>query len=209
MVAMIYSFSGIASADDEVPDSCNGSIEKQAYNSGFLSGSSIVEMAWLKLDQCDLVERFETIVLNILASMAIPEGSSTYVACRYAGFANGVMAEVDKVYQYCQGLCYYEGEIIGQMVAETYCMLSLALGGLATADDFIRAPVQICGFHFELACDVTYLFETITYVHPITYGICEPYTHGDYWVVWDQVRNNQCAYNIMPPEELPPRDRDW
>jgi hypothetical protein len=203
LVAMIYSFASTAVADD-IPASCTGTYETQAYKAGLMSGTNIVEMAWARLDNCDLVERFETIVINILQSMKLPENASTVTACRYAGFANGIIEEVDNIYRYCEGLCYYEGEIIGKLVATVYCELSISLGGLVTADEFIRSPVQICGFHFEFACDVTYLFDTMTYVNG--FGSCDEYTYGEYFEVWDQVRNNQCAYNIQ--EDIPISNAD-
>lgn len=194
LVTMICLFGSTAVAY-EIPNSCTGTYEAQAYNSGLMSGTNIVQMAWARLDNCDLIERFETIVVNILENMQLPPQASSVVACRYAGFANGIIQEVDNIYDYCQGLCYYEGEIIGQLVATAYCELSISLGGLMTADEFIRSPVRICGFHFEFACDVTFLFDTMTYAN--AFGTCEEYTYGDYYDVWDQVRNNQCAYNIQ------------
>ena len=190
-----------ASAQDDIPESCTGNYERIAYNAGLASGTSIVSMAWNSVDDCDNIELFETIVTSIVDRLTLPENSSTTVACRYAGYINGIMAAINDIYRECEALCYYEGVLIGDFAAKAYCDLSLAIGGLSEADDFIRAPVQLCGFNFEFACDVTFLFTTLTYFNVI--GYCEQYTYGAYYDVWDQVRNNQCAYDIvlLPPFE--------
>ena len=117
------------------------------------------------------------------------------------------MNEIDGIYRDCAVLCYNEGVIIGELAAIVYCEISLQLGGLATADQFIRMPVQMCGFNFEFGCDINFMSLSFEYTNDL--GSCEQYTWcGDYFDVWDQVRNNQCAYGIGNPPTFVPSEKN-
>jgi hypothetical protein len=114
----------------------------------------------------------------------------------------------------CSVSCRDEGELIGEISAIAYCQLSLALDGLASADDFMRLPVQFCGEWFRLVCDLEYNTITRAYVDDtwddpettdVNEGECKRYTDmGDVidpetgdpmWEpVWNQVRDIQCSF---------------
>jgi len=190
----------------EVPPICDESDwNRSGYIAGVVTGQNLLTSAWLKIKTCDLIERFESIVMPLVFRLEPLNDASLYTACRYSGYRNGIMSAMDSLYRCCEETCYRDGEIIGEIVATMYCELSLMLNGLATAEEFVRAPVQLCGFNFEFACDITFLYETMSYVNDI--GACFPYTIEPHYEVWDQVRNNSCAYKIeeiIPPPDGPP-----
>ena len=207
LVACIITLETAVSAD-EVPEMCEGPYETMFYNAGVATGQNLVDMAWNMIDDCDKIEYFESVIVSLLERLAPPENASLTVLCRYAGYAKGIMSRIDDIYTGCEVICYNEGMIIGELAAIAYCEISLQLGGLDTADQFIRMPVQMCGFNFEFGCDIKFMSLTFEYTN--IYGSCEQYTwYGDYFEVWDQVRNNQCAYGIEDPSPVePPEEKD-
>ena len=185
ITAIFLLINGKVLANDEIPESCTGTYEQIAYEAGKASGESIVNMAWNMLNDCDQVDYFKTIVLDIVSRLTLPANVPTAVTCRYAGYISGTMKRTRAIYRECRCLCYREGEIIAQIVAKAYCDLSIALGGLAALDEYIiREPVDMCGFNYQFACDINFMFTTFTYSNSI--GSCEPYTHPPYWWIWNQ-----------------------
>ena len=202
LVIVFSTMESVAFADDEMPASCTGGYEEIAYNAGWTSGSNLVAMAWAMVNDCSRIEYFEYVIKSNIDRLTVPPWASPDVACRYAGYVNGTMHAIYDIYQECEIRCYNDGTIIGEFSAKMYCDLSLAFNGLSLDDDFIRAPVQLCGYNFEFACDFTFMYVTFTYSNAL--GFCEPYTRDPYFEVWDQARNNQCAYDIIYPPPPPP-----
>jgi hypothetical protein len=190
-----------AGAQAQVPDECQDSVSQRAYNAGALTGASLTRQAWNAVNDCDRVEDFETIILNTLDKYDLPQNAPNYLICRYSGLVQGILDTLDILYQNCVEQCEAEGEIAGDVSAIAYCELSIALGGLTSADAFIRGPVQVCGLSFEVGCDS--MFNATSLVYANAMGTCLPYTEDPFDVVWDQARYYQCAYNPIPP---PPTD---
>jgi hypothetical protein len=194
----------------EIPEYCSQDdpygAKARAYNAGALSGGNLVSMMWSALrEDCDRIELLESIaVSNLQRFNWSGDDVSEVVACRFAGYANGILAKIDELYRYCEKMCYLEGQMIGEIAAVAYCELSLAFDGLVVPDGLIRAPVQICGLQFEFACDSTFIDITFSYANPL--GVCIIYAFDSYFDVWNQTRNNQCAYYIVDPPEtsVPP-----
>jgi hypothetical protein len=195
---------------EEIPEYCSQDdsygAKTRAYNAGALSGENLVSMMWSALrEDCDRIELLESIAVSNLQRFNWSGDESDVVACRFAGYANGILAKIDELYRYCEKMCYLEGQMIGEIAAIAYCELSLAFGGLVVPDGLIRAPVQICGLQFEFACDSTFIDITFSYENIL--GACFIYAFDTYFEVWNQTRNNQCAYYIVePPTEtsVPP-----
>jgi len=174
---------------DAIPESCTGTYELQIYNAGVLSGENIVTMGWKVINDCQQIETFDNIVMDLVRRFQLPVNASTITMCRYSGYVNGVMAAVSDIYQNCEGLCYNEGAILGRLAGTIYCDLSIALGGLAKPDDFIVAPVNTCGPSFTFACKESYKNTTDNYTPT---GSCTPYTKDPYTEVWTQFRDIEC-----------------
>jgi len=198
LCAAVILGAGTSRADEgtTVPPGCQeGARSQRAYEAGRLQGKSLVQRAWLMVNDCDQLERFSDIVVANVESYVLSDNSA-YVICRYTGMTDGVYEELDNVWLQCGGECCSEGEVIGELAAEIYCQLSILLDGLASPDLFLRRPVHTCGFAFEVCCDIDYV------VVSQEYPMCLPYTLDPYYDVWDATRVMQCSYT--PPEVIPP-----
>jgi hypothetical protein len=206
----------------DLPPECTSIFNKRAYNTGIATGYSIVSQAWAGIaEDCDRLEEFETIVIDNIIAYVLPGEASQFTLCRYSGHIEGMLQAIDDLYVECGGECAEEGMLIGEISAIAYCQLSFALEGLATADDFVRLPVQFCGEVFQINCDlrfntVTRTLEDDAWDNPettdINEGMCRRYTdQGDVldpesgeplWEpVWNQVRTIQCAYYVEPDKD--------
>lgn len=184
-----------ASRADDVPPGCQESARTvRAYNSGFQQGLSLVESAWMAVDDCDQLELFSDLVIANVENYVLT-GSSAYVVCRYTGMTDGVYAGLDEVWLQCGGDCCDEGEAIGELAAEIYCQLSILLGGLGEPDLFVRRPVWTCGFSFQTCCDSMFVGFSQDFPE------CLPYTEDPYYDIWDGTRVMQCSYT--PPDPPP------
>jgi len=186
-----------------IPATCNATTQGQnAYKTGLRLGERIVQTAWNRVNDCDRLEYFLMIVEDNVGRLTLPPNPSTSTVCRYTGTVDGVYNMLDSLYGTCADECFLDGEFAGGLSGEVYCELSIALGGLEEADNFLRGPVQVCGFNFEVGCDSAFIATTISYGN--SDGVCEPFTLGEFFAVWDQARNNQCAYEPEPDPATPP-----
>lgn len=199
---MALSRTETAFADDiPIPPACQASsFIQNAYKSGVAQGKYLVDRAWLSVANCDRLETFTDIVIANVENYALI-GTSAYSICRYTGLHDGVYQELDIVWNTCNGECCEEGSVIGDLSAKLYCKLSILLDGLAAPDEFVRRPVFVCGFAFEMCCDGDFFGTSITYKGLDLFGElkeCLPYTDGEFFTVWDETRILQCAYT--PPD---------
>ncbi len=191
----------VLAADIPIPPACQtSSLTKNAYRAGVMQGKVLVDRAWLSVANCDRLETFTDIVVANVENYTL-SGSSAYNICRYTGLHDGVYQELDIVWNTCNGECCDEGSVIGDLSAKLYCKLSILLDGLAAPDEFVRRPVFLCGFAFEMCCDADFFGTSVSYKGLDLFGdlkACLPYTDGEYFTVWDETRILQCAYT--PPD---------
>jgi hypothetical protein len=193
-----------AEANSDVPVSCRATAGTvSAYRTGLRTGKTIVSSAWNRVRDCDRVDYFLEVVEGNVSRLTLPANPSTSTVCRYTGTADGVYSELENLYGTCADQCFLDGEMAGALSGEIYCELSIALGGLVAADDFLRGPVQVCGLSFEIGCDSAFIDTTVDYSNED--GVCRPYTEEEFFAVWDQARNNQCAYEPIEPDPMPVR----
>jgi hypothetical protein len=190
----------------DVPASCQvDARSQQQYLSGVSFGQLVVDQAWNTINQdCGQLESFSSILENSFNALTLPPDASRAVQCRHAGMINGGIDALDNLWPVCTNLCTTDGLDIGKLIGKLYCDLSIALGGLEPADDFIRGPVMWCQFLGQTFCDVSYMSFTPTYESPV--GACRPYTVEPHYETWDQFRNNGCAENPIPPSMLEPEE---
>jgi len=186
-------------AEAQLPNQCSSATNTRAFRAGRMAGSSLVRQSWASLNDCDRVEQFEDLVTSSLERYVPGNAPTLYTQCRFAGVVQGVLDELDTVFVDCTDACFREGKFAGEISAFAYCELSIALNGLETADDFLRGPVQVCGFSFEVGCDSEFIAVASSYENEL--GACEPFTVNTFVEVFDQARENQCAYNPLDPEE--------
>jgi hypothetical protein len=189
---------GEARAQPDVPPGCADDRDARSYALGVMLGERIVSSAWARIADCDRVDYFSDVVAANLERLSLRPGASNYLICRYTGTYDGVFNALESMIGTCADQCFLDGELAGELSAEIYCELSIMLGGLALADDFLRGPVEICGLNFEIGCDSAFMSTTWTYAN--AFGVCEPYTTGEFFAVWDQARNNQCLYSPDPDD---------
>jgi hypothetical protein len=195
---------GAAQADTPIvyPPLCGTTVPiKNAYKAGLKLGEKVVQVSWNSINDCDQVEHFLDIVYEDVSRLTLPQNPSLATTCRYTGTVDGVYNKLDELYGTCADECFLDGQFAGELSGEVYCELSIALGGLAVADGFMRGPVAVCGFNFEVGCDSSFVALTTSYAN--TDGLCEPFTEGEFSDVWEQARVNQCAYEPIPePDPL-------
>ncbi len=184
----------------EPPSSCQSFLTKRAYVSGFRSGESLVQQAYNSVNDCSLIDEFLDIVLNDVDRLTLPTGASDYLVCRFGGIIDGVVEKAFELVGECENQCFMDGAVLGEISADAYCLLSIALDGLDTADEFIRGAVATCGFAFELGCDASFTSVTRSYVDDFGFS-CVEYTEGEHAEVWTQWRINQCAFDPEEPED--------
>ena len=199
-VALVAVVATAGQAQAAPPANCATGLAASSYKTGQKLGKTMVKSAWHNVDDCDRIDQFLEILEGNVSRLTLKAGASNSTVCRYTGTVDGVYEELDTLYGTCADQCFLDGEFAGQLSAEVYCELSIALGGLAEADDFLRGPVAICGLNFEIGCDSAFIGVSLEYSNPD--GVCATYTEGDYETVWDQARNNQCAYVIEEPNPL-------
>lgn len=178
-----------------LPLNCSGGSALRFYNNGVMQGRNLGASAWGSVNDCDSLETFENIVMNNLNDFVVPPGSSNAVICRHSGMTEGIIQQLEVISQRCASLCAREGKIIGQLSALLYCQLSNALGGLSNPDLFIRRPVFVCGFNYQVSCDAKFVGDT--------QNNCSSYTRNPWIAVWNKTRHNQCAYDpaLQPVED--------
>lgn len=194
-----------ASAQD-VPAACSGALNTRAFNVGKMTGTSLLRQAWNAVNDCDRIEEFEDMVIPVLLRYSPGDAPTPYTQCRFLGLVQGMLDELDGLFTGCANQCFQEGQFAGELSALAYCELSIALGGLVTADQFLRGPVQVCGLSFELGCDSKFSTFATFYTNDLGER-CEPFTEdadgcpgsgdGCFFEVFDQARENQCAYNPL------------
>jgi hypothetical protein len=191
---------------------------KIAYSTGIVKGKAIVAQTWAGIEEnCGRLDEFETIIINNLMDYELPSAASQYVVDRYSGHVEGMLQEIDKIYAAnCNcGKCSYCGAtFFGEISAIAYCQLSFALEGLATADNFVPVPMQLCDELDQIMCELMYSAVTRAYIDDawddpettdVNEGECKRYTDmGDVldpdtgdpmWEpVWHQVRDIQCSF---------------
>lgn len=202
VLALTLSLAASTAMAEEIPPACQESnFVMRGYLSGVAQGKSLVQRAWLSVNNCDELERFTDIVVSNVQNYVLT-GASTYAICRHSGLLDGVFQQLDDVWLSCDGMCCQEGEVIGELSAELYCQLSILLDGLAEPDDFIRRPVYMCGFAFETCCDASFVGTSMSFFGLDGKGAlvaCKDYTEQPFFEVWDGTREIQCAYE-PPPE---------
>jgi hypothetical protein len=175
------------------PPGCTARRDHSGYVAGLAQGRALVRQSFALINDCDEIERFSDMVIANVSRLTLPKRASAYLACRYGGTVDGVYEAIDEIFASCGDTCFAEGVAFGEIAGNAYCTLSIALGGLSTADAFTRGPVLLCGAQFETGCDSSFMGTTFDFGR----GACLPFTVAPFDDVWDQFRNNQCIYE--PP----------
>ncbi|MDI3287989.1 hypothetical protein [Polyangium sp. 15x6] len=189
-----------------VPPKYRGFAEKVGFEAGRGPGRAIAREAVEKADVCDRLDRVaERMMAKARRS---PRGmrKNPRALCEYAGTVQGIYDTLHGMAAKCSAHCCSEGKIVGEISAEVYCHLSIALDGLSVTDYLPRKPPSLCGAAFESCCEATFTEVTQSYVDAEGQQ-CRAYTEGAFLPAWEQSLNDQCAFALetqAAPPEAPP-----
>lgn len=198
VIALCAAFAPKVAEAQPVPPICNTAREVRQFLVGVRAGRSLgaqaiasVEEASAEPNICDDIEaidQLQALIEDIVEDLVdIPP--SEIAACRLQGQIVGLLAEVADLQDTCEDTCIADGEFIGEISAQLYCALSIALDGLGLAELFDRLATTVCGELFEDACDGAF-FDTAT-----SDLECVEFTEDPFDDVFNVAQNNQCASN--------------
>ncbi len=185
------------SCTNTVPEICSQPNLARIYRYQWTVARQAVARIWdTKVNDCDKGEEFANWVIEKIYAMEarIEQDSTEENNCRIIGLIDGALVGLDIVQEYCGLYCFLSGNVVGTIAAKAYCELAIETNGAINAEQWVRQPVNICGLHFEIACETTFLTDTLSYVNEL--GACQPYTEGDYLETWDNSREKSCDYSL-------------
>jgi hypothetical protein len=192
----------LPTASADAPDECLSGRNNRMYNLGVRKGRNLAQQAFHSTDvdaDCDNVDAFQEAILDAIDTVSLATPPSTASLCHFKGTIDGLLAELEDIQDEC-GLggpsCFLEGEFIGQVSAQLYCELSIALGGLAYPDEeFLPGPVDDCDADFEAGCQQAFG------VTANADAECVEFTEHPFDGVFEDTRDNQCVANPLPSED--------
>ncbi len=182
------------------PAQCTEAKLAKKYQQGVTRGVRVVSKAWKRTGSCALIEAF---VDSVLTDFDVEVASDPTTEekpgkrCRLSGRLDGLFAALDSVQAYCDSKCVADGELIGRIEAIAYCNLVIDAAGAIDPEPWLRLPVGVCGFEFEVSCDAKFLGVTSSYA--TASGACGPYTQSPYLDIWNRSRLKSCDYYQSAP----------
>lgn len=168
------------------PPGCGTGSAAAMYDVGVANGRSLTARAWAQVNDCFALESFYNLIEEGLNLLSVAPGSGKLAACRIGGTGDGIFQKLLDIDRTCTNQCIQAGEEIGEVMARLYCLISIALNGIAPAPEFIQGPLGICGINMRLTCETTF-FATAQ-----SYPGCGPYTRGPFEVSYRAEMNNAC-----------------
>jgi hypothetical protein len=148
------------------------------------------------VDDCDRVDEFADRVIQRITNMQsrVDQVSGRRnKRCLIAGIVDGGYDSLEIIQDQCWETCFFDGELVGTVSAQRYCELAIETNGDIEAEEWVRQPINTCGFDFEMSCDGAFVGESYDYRN--AQGRCLPYTEGDFFDVWDNTRLRACDYS--------------
>jgi len=204
VLAVCAGFAVVPTVEADVPIPtpafCDPGREARFFVLGVRKGRNLADAAIARvggLDACedlDALDALREIIAEVVDGIAVPVGATEAVQCHVAGQVAGLLAEIEELQEECGGICIADGDFIGEISAQLYCALSIALDGLVPVELFERLATDACGVLFQVSCD--YTFEAVA-----TSDLeCLPFTEGPFTAVFREVQSNQCADNPADPD---------
>lgn len=208
--ASVVGFCSVASCDEAhdtcVPtprsagcvDRCDTTKLKRIYRRGWQHGFEAISKAWDRRHaSCDRSDAFVDRVMTRLESALEQQDSEVSAKlqrrCRKAGVVDGSFAALDVVQSLCAETCFLDGDLTGKLTADTYCEMALGADGPLDLAGWIRGPLNTCGLGYEVACDSSFIGESVSYTNAAGES-CEAMTQGAYETSWDRSRLESCDY---------------
>jgi hypothetical protein len=171
---------------------CSVGYPKKGYDVGKKIGANITQQAWNGVGQDPLAfDDFLEIVLDqVNAAIAnLPTNASDYVKCRAKGLLQGVTDELGRIQDDVEDQCLVDGTAWGLVMADFYCALSNALGGLGVAGLLPNPPNGLCGDSFEPACHAS--FDAFAHTPA---NVCLDFTKVPFKAVFAEAKANACIF---------------
>jgi hypothetical protein len=174
----------------------------QGYKDGWTSGEFMAVWAFNSYGgQCTptTIPAFQTALLTIIGSTR-PPNTDPYGLCRISGYFDGVAQRLSDLLSKTTGCCggtvvnqcCTNGNDIGVIYADGYCLIAIATGGGVNPGQYFRPPVPPCGMQFEVCCDAT--FKTTAYNN----AACTQYTADPHAETFYNMMMKECAYKPQP-----------
>jgi hypothetical protein len=182
-------------------DRCNTNQLRKFYRRGWQRGHAAVSRDWDRRgENCRRAEDFIELVIERVEG-AQRQGDSdvnqkAHRRCRGAGVLDGAYAALATIQTLCDQVCFLDGEMVGTIAAATYCEMAMDADGPLDAAEWVRGPLDACGFSYETACDGSFIGESIDYDG--TAGACAPFTTGVHETPWHNTRERACDYRDAP-----------
>jgi hypothetical protein len=179
-------------------DRCDTVKLKRLYRRGWQHGFEAVSKAWdRRHGNCDrsddFVNQVSTRLEDALAEQDDEASIKLQRRCRKAGVMDGSFAALDVVQSFCDQTCFLDGDFTGKLSAEAYCEMALGADGPLDLAGWIRGPLNTCGLSYEVACDSSFIGESLSYTNAAG-ASCETMTVGAYESSWDESRLESCDY---------------
>jgi len=194
------SFTPTASAQ-AIPPLCTSPREVRQFLVGVRAGRNLAQQAIAAVeadsDEDDLCQDLEALadlrnLIQAIVDGLVVDPPSPTAQCRLQGQVIGLVAEVVDLQDVCVDVCIADGRFIGEVTAELYCALSIALDGLGLAELFERLATTECGEAFQDACDAKFAEVATADLECLPFTIDDPVT-GNFEEVFLTAQNNQCA----------------
>lgn len=182
----------VVSSDASATLNCSAARDTRSFNTGRALGANLVDSAWNGIGQdIDQVDQFRSLVIRTLRGVlrAVPRDTSTFALCRAQGLLVGAVDRLNAIQDEVGEFCFLEGSFWGELSAEIYCALAVALDGLGVTGIELPEPATLtCGENFEDGCAEKY--ESVA----TGSAECRPYTQGAHTPAYEENLQLQCAY---------------
>jgi hypothetical protein len=204
---------GFAAPKEDVPEPClENATTQQQYAVGYDFGGYAVDQAWQSIGaDCNQLPKFAADIRRIFNNLYLPPDPSPSFTCRYTGIFNGGIEMLHDLWPNCAELCAMDGQMVGELIGQLYCSLSIAFDGLdLQRTTYCRPPTSWCSDIAQTTCEETYASYTPTYVDLLFGEACAPYTESPYTDppptfdppllggVWGQFGFNGCTEPAAP-----------
>ena len=162
---------------------------------GIRNASMIFDRMWDRVGRVyDELDR----VAQIIADTPIrpPSTGGEFAACFYVGYTDTLWSRLENAYLEGSRVCFSAGSAIGEISAQAYCAVSMALGGLSDPGFIAQPPLRMCGTEVVFGCKSAYLQYAMTRIPG-----CSTYTTGYFSATFENMIRQDC----WVPEDVPIR----
>lgn len=122
------------------PPECTSGSGLNGYNSGYQLQTNLLRYIWESSYDCDTLEDY----IRAVDVPFDPSSSSTYLACRNAGIADGIRSSIEYYQTQCVVACAVNGADVGSLNGRIYCGVPVTYS--------LTGELKVCDYVSEQAC---------------------------------------------------------